>query len=488
VFDLTLDMDVRSIDAAPGDEAVFSFTITNQGNSGDTYRATHWQQSGPDDGVEFALNRTTFATDVGESVDGSITVTLDAGSVADLPAGETITFILKVTSAKNANVSRSLTGSVVIEHLASAEIAPLDSDTIPVMPGEDKSITFDVTNTGNGDALITPTANVPEGWEVRTTEPSVYLVTGETKTIQMFITVAHTASAGTHGVVLVTKAGDVTLATVPVDFVVDWLPRVTVALDGSHNRNLTQGEELTMEFRVTNSGNGPDFITVEFSGLSRGVEAEARPNFKDLAQDEIGTFIIAFTASDDAELLVGRYTVTFVYAEGVDREAVMVNITIEQKIDDPKPPNGNGNGGGDDDGFPIWIIGVIALVAVIAIVGYFVFVSGSRRVDDSKLEEEFFKDSRSEEATSAVLAEEMASRTTPPRPPAMEAPEAPPQAGVDWVDPGSGEGVAPEAAPAPVPVAAPAKAGACPECGNAMQSMGPGGGAYCPMCGHQEGT
>ncbi|UCC92990.1 MAG: S8 family serine peptidase [Thermoplasmata archaeon] len=484
VFDLSLEMDVRSIDTAPGEEAPFEFTITNNGNAGDTYRVTHWQQSGPDDGVTFTLNRTTFATAVGETVHGGIVVALDAASATDLPAGETIAFIVKVTSAKNANVSRSVTGSVVIKHLPSAEIAPLDSDTLPVMPGEEKSLTFDVTNTGNGEDLLTPTATVPEGWEVRTSEPSVFLTQGETKTVQMWITVSLTATAGDHDVVLVIKSGEDVLTTKDLTFVVDWLPRVSVSLDGSHNRNLTQGQELTMEFRVTNSGNGPDFITVEFSGLSRGVEAEARPTFRDLAQDEIGTFIIAFTAANDAELLIGRYTVTFVYAEGVERESVQVNITIEQRTVEP-PPNGNGNGGDDDEGFPIWLLGLIIGIVVAIVVGYFLFTSAQRRRSDSKMEEDFFKDSRSERATSEVLADEMASRRVPPPPPAAEVP--PPAATEEeaWAE-GGVEESEDTASPEVAPVAAPAAGGSCPECGNAMQPMGPGGGAYCPMCGHQE--
>jgi subtilisin family serine protease/uncharacterized membrane protein len=491
VFALNLVMDTRTIDAAPGDEALFEFSITNEGNAGDTYRATHWQQSGPNKGVEFTLNRTTFATAVGETLMGSITVSLDADSVADLPAGEKITFILKITSAKNEVVSSSITGSVIIEDLQAVAISPPDSENIPVAPGEDKSITFDITNNGNSDALITPTATVPEGWDVRTSEPSTYFLQGETKTIQMWVTVVPTASSGYHDVTLVVKIADTTLDTFPLQFIVDWRPQINVALNGPFERNVTQGEELTMEFRVTNSGNGPDFITVEFSGLSRGVEAEARPNFKDLAQDEIGTFIIAFTVADDAELLIGMYTVTFVYADGVDRESMMVNITIEQKTIEPPPP-GNGNGGGDDDGFPLWLLGVIALVAVLAVVGFFMFSSSQRRRHDSKMEEAFFKDSRTEEATSAVLAEEMASRRTPPPPPPVEAPPLPTAPVDDQVAPTSGEAMdqEPSTAPSPdpAPVAAPSKAGPCPDCGNAMQPMGPDGGAYCPMCGHQEGA
>ena len=105
------------------------------------------------------------------------------------------------------------------------------------------------------------------------------------------------------------------------------------------------------------------------------------------------------------------------------------------------------------------------------------------------MEEAFFKDSRKEEATSAVLEEEMASRRTPPQPPtppASEVAPSPPPGDDVWVDTGTGESATQE--PVPTPVAAVSKGSACPDCGNAMQSLGPDGGNYCPMCGHQEGA
>jgi uncharacterized membrane protein/subtilisin family serine protease len=482
VFSLSMELDVRSVEAVPGEEIDFVFSITNDGNTGDTYKVIYWQQAGPDDGVEYSLDRATFATVVGETVTGTITVSLDATNMADLPAGETIAFILKATSVNNGNVSATETGSVVLKHLKGLQITPPDSENIPVMPGEDKSFTFDITNTGNSEDLITPTADVPDGWEVRTSEPSVYLELGETKTVQMWVTVSSTASAGSHEVTVMTMSGEVVLATTLLNFVVDWQPDLTVVLEGASNRNLTQGEELTLEIRVTNSGNGPDFVTVEFGGLTRGVEAEARPTFNDLAQDEIGTFIIVFTASDDAELLIGRYRVIFGYFDGLEFETVNINITIEKKTVDPVP-NGNGNGG-EDDGFPMWLLGVIALVAVGAVVGILLFTMARRRRTGSIMEDDFFKDDRSERATSAVLEEEMASRRTPPPPPSSEAPTSASGSGDEWVD--STSGGEPEATPPPVAAAAPASGGSCPDCGNAMQPMGPDGGAYCPMCGHTE--
>ncbi len=481
VFALLMDLDPRSIEAAPGEEAVFEFSLSNEGNAVDTYSVIYWQQSGPDSGVEFALNRSTFATPVGETLTGSLTVTLDAASVADLPAGETITFIIKAESRNNPTVHMSLTGSVVIKQLKAVSIVPPVSDTLPVMPGEDKSFTFDLVNEGNGDDLVTPTAVVPEGWEVRTQEPSVYLTPGETRTVQMWVTVSPTATAGNHDVTLVAKVGELELDTSPLTFVVDWLPRLNVIVVGSYDRNMTQGEELTVEFRVTNTGNGPDFVTAEIGTLSRGVTAEARPNFKELAQDEIGTFIVAFTAAEDAELLVGRYRITFIYAEGVERLTTQVNVTIELKDDGTEPPD-NGDDDGDDGGFPVWLLGVIALVAIVAVVGFFMFSSSSKRRQDAKMEEEFFKEGgRRERETSAVLQEELASRETPPPPPPSEPPQG------EWVDSATMGAVTPEPAPEPEPEA-PKSAGACPSCGNAMQSLGPDGGSYCPMCGHQEGA
>jgi hypothetical protein len=218
---------------------------------------------------------------------------------------------------------------------------------------------------------------------------------------------------------------------------------------------------------------------VEFGPLSRGVSAEARPNFRDLAQDEIGTFIIAFAATEDAELLPAKYSVFFIHAESVERVTVQVNITIELKTVDPGP--GDPDDDDDDDGgFPLWLLGVIGVVAVLAVVGVFILMGMQRRRTDSKMEEAFFKEGgRSERETSAVLEQEMAARRAPPPEPDVAEAPGPAPAPERVATPG------PEATPAPV--AAPAAGGPCPECGNAMNPLGPDGGMYCPMCGHQEG-
>jgi hypothetical protein len=407
-----------------------------------------------------------------------VVVSLDEAFVADLPAGVTITFVLKVESVKSGfTVSRSLTASVVIQQLRSIAIVPPSQEEFPVMPGEETSLTFDLTNTGNGEDMVTPAALVPDGWEWRTLEPSVLIASGETKTVQIWVTASLTATAGGHQVTLVAKVGEETMDTSPLDFVVDWFPRLTVSVDGSYDGNLTRGEELIMEFRVTNSGNGPDTVIVEFSGLTPGVTAEARPASRELAQDAIGTFIIAFTASADAGLLIGHYRVTFVYAEGVERHQVQVNITIEQGTVDPKPSDPD-NGNGDDGGIPFLLIGIITAILVIIVVGYFAFMATHRRRDDVTMEEAFFKDNQKDRTTSAVLEEEMASRREPsPSPP-------PPTEKGEWVDTDTQEPTG--RGPEPTPVAAPQAVASCPECGNTMQTIGPDGGRYCPMCGHKE--
>ncbi len=498
VYKQVMDLTPPSMEAAPGEDAVFEFAITNAGNAMDTYKVTYWQQSGPSEGVEFVVNRTSFATDVGLTVYGSMTVSLDAGSVAELPAGESITFIIKAESVNPSGGSVSVTGSVVIKQLESVGITPPFNEEIPGMPGEEVSLTFDVTNTGNGDDLLTPTATVEDGWEVRTSEPSVYLTAGETRTIQMWVTVSVTASAGSHPVTLrVLSEEEAELAAYTIAFLVDWVPRVTVALDGDWDTNMTQGEEVSFQFRVTNAGNGPDEVSVEFGGLSRGITTEARPESKALAQDEIGTFIIVFKASDDAELLAGKFRVTFVYAEGVERKTVQVNVTIEQKPIDPGP-----QGPDPDDvedflsGIVLWGIIMIVLMVVLAVAGYMVTNKARQLRKDAKLKEEFFKGGdRSERTTAAVLEEERASRQAPPPPPAdvsawEESPTAPTPAPAYTDTPAQAPAPAYSGGPAtaPVPAAEPAPQAPtnCPDCGNALAPVGPGGGRYCPMCGYQE--
>jgi len=481
VLGMRLDMDALSINAAPGEEAVFDFSITNEGNTGDLYDASFWQQSGPSDGVTMELSRMSFTTDVGETVQGNFTVSLDPASVGDLPAGEKVTFILKVESRKSlGTISRSVTGSVVIQLLTAVDLVPPGLEEYPLMPGEEVDLIIDLVNKGNGAALVTPAMMAPGGWEFRSAEPSVYLETGQSKSLQVWVTAPGTADAGDHTVALRAMVGGKALDTEELTFSVDWLPAITVSLTGSPNRNLTQGQEVTFEFRVTNVGNGPDSVTVEFGGLSRGLTAESRPALRDLAKDEVGTFIVVFNASLDAELLAGNYRVTFSFAEGLDTRTYNLNITIEQRYIEPPPDDDDDDDGG---GIPTWLIMAAVLAAVLVVVGVLLMTFAGRRRAEAKMEETFFKDTRREETTSSVLEDEMAHRRGPPPPPSeATAPPAPPAD--EWVDSGSGAAVAPAAE---VAQAAPARGGACPSCGNAMQPLGPDGGMYCPMCGHQEG-
>lgn len=481
VLGMSLEMDVLSITAAPGEDAVFQFSVTNEGNTGDLYDASYWQQSGPTDGVSMELSRMSFTTDVGQTVQGTFTVSLDAASVEDLPSGEKVTFILKVESRKSLGTfSRSVTGSVVIELLTAVDLVPPGQEQFPLMPGEEVDLIIDLVNMGNGAALVTPSMLAPEGWTFRSAEPSVHLETGESRTLQVWVTAPGIADAGEHLVTLRAMVGGVALDSEELVFRVDWLPSIRVMLTGSPDRNLTQGQEVTFEFRVTNVGNGPDSVTVTFGGLSRGLTAESRPASRDLAKDEVGTFIVVFNASNDAELLQGSYRVTFTFAEGLDTRTRSLNITIEQRYVEPPPDDDDDDDGG---GIPSWLMLAAVLVAVLVVVGVLLMTFAGRRRAEAKMEETFFKDTRREETTSSVLEDEMAHRRGPPPPPSeATAPPAPPSD--EWVDSGSGEAAAPAAGVAP---SAPPRAGACPSCGNAMQPLGPDGGAYCPMCGHQEG-
>jgi subtilisin family serine protease len=479
IYDLSLVLETRSIDAAPGEDAVFDFSLTNIGNTNDTYKVTYWQQSGPTTGVDFEINRSTFATPVGVTNYGRLTVSLDAGAVDKLPAGVSITFVIKAESARPNTISKSDTASVIIEPLMLIEITPPDSERYFVGPNEDMTFTIDISNYGNGANMVTPSVVVPEGWEWRSAEPSVFLEPGETKTIQMWVTVSSTADAGSHDIDVVASV-DEPEDSIPLRFIVDWIPDIEVRLDGSYDRNLTLGQELTMNFRVTNSGNDQDSITVEFSGLTQGLTAEARPMGKDLAMDEIGTFVVVFTADENAKVTSGQYRVTFIYAGGGERDSVIVNISVQGKVidDDPqKPENGD-----DDGGIPIWVFGLIGAVVIVVLLAVFLMKSSGLRRDDAKLEESFFKDDRHDEATSAVLEEEMASRRGPPPPPPSEAAPAPAVEASEWEESGPAASTA-----EPAPVAAPTGGKPCPSCGNSMQSLGPGGGSYCPSCGHQEG-
>ncbi|MCK4969288.1 MAG: hypothetical protein KAS77_02125, partial [Thermoplasmata archaeon] len=353
-------------------------------------------------------------------------------------------------------------------------------ETFNVLPGDRLDMIVEYVNEGNGPDTVTPTMIVPEGWEWSPAVPSIYLQPGEAGTIQIWVTVAVIAQAGPHLVVSQALVGEDVLSRIDINFVVDWTPGISVRFEGPHDTNLTQGEELTMEFRVTNTGNDEDTVTVEFAGLTQGLTAEAKPPSVQLDVAGIATVIVAFNANDDAALGPKVCRVIFKHADETDQTQVQVNITIQKKAGttDPDDPTDDD----DEGGISMMIIGIIVLVVIIILVAVFLMSSTSTRRSDSKMEEDFFK-ARDDKATSAVLQEELAYRQAATPPPAtIEPPETAPAS--DWEESPT-EPVA-DAVAEPTG-AAPPRGGACPDCGNAMESLGPGSvGMYCPMCGHKE--
>jgi subtilisin family serine protease/uncharacterized membrane protein len=472
VLGLTVVLDKISQDARPGDTVTFQFEITNIGNTLDTYRVSYRQTSGPTSGVSFDLPRATFTAQVAETVTGELMVILDADAVSDLAVNDQIAFDLSVVSAINITVGHKVPGSVIIKQLHSVSITPPTQETFNVLPGDTLDMVVEYVNEGNGPDTITPTMTVPEGWEWESTEPTIYLQPGEAKTVQIWVTVVATAQAGPHPLVAHALIGEDVHSNIDINFIVDWTPSISIRLDGPQELNITQGEELTLEFRVTNTGNDRDTVTVEFAGLTRGLRVEARPPSVQLDVAGIATVIVVFNATEDAELLRGTYRITFKHADETDLTQVQVNITIQKKAgttdpDDPTDPD-------DEGGISMMVIGIIVLVVIIILVAVFFMRSGSSRRSDSKMEEDFFK-AKDDKATSAILQEELASRRAPIPPPAtIEPPETAPVS--DW-----------EESTTEPAVAAPSRSGACPDCGNAMESLGAGSdGMYCPMCGHKE--
>jgi len=475
VLGLTLVLDEASKDAQPGETVTFQFQITNVGNTLDTYEVSYRQTAGPTNGVSFELSRAIFTTQVDETVTGDLMVILDAAAVSDLVVNDKISFDLSVVSNMNDTIGQKVAGSVLIMHLHSVSITPPAQDTFNVLPGDPFDIIVEYVNEGNGPDTVTPAMSVPDGWEWSLAEPSIYLQPGEAKTVQIYLTVAGTAQAGLHPVSIQALVEEDVLSSIDINFVVDWTPSISVRLDGPHETNITQGEEITMEFRVTNTGNDEDAVTMEFAGLTGGLTADATPPSVDLDIAGIATVIVVFNATDNADVLQGVYRVIFRYANEVEQTTVQVNITINKKagtIDPDKPTE-------DDGGISLMLIGIIALVVIVILVAVFLMRSGSLMGSDSKMEDDFFK-TRDDTTTSAVLQAELASQQTPiPSPATIEPPETTTTS--EWAEPIT------EPVAVPEPAGAAASGGACPDCGNAMERLGPdSGGMYCPMCGHKD--
>ncbi len=469
VFRLSLDLDKRSVNLAPGEETTIEFILSNIGNAPDTYKVSLSQTSGPTLGVELNIPRTTFSVLDGEAVTGELSVALDAAHVDDLPMGETITFNVHAASVNEPTTGDLATASVLIQQLHLVTIPLPFEDEFYLSPGDPVTVVVEIRNDGNGAEVVTPQCTVPEGWDWEYVGGDIVVPTGESQSVQFKVLTPNNALAGTHTVTALAVVGTEALDSFNLTFHVDRAPSISVRLNGPYDRNMTRDAEISMEFAVTNAGNAPDQVSVEFARLSGGLAAEARPESLSLGVDEKGTVTVVFSTTTKAELLAGTYDVIFRFAEDVMLVTVTVNITI-------KLAAGNGTPGPDDgddeesesSGALVLLVALIAAAVAIVVA---VAILARRRRTSTKDQEVFFM-GREEPKTPDYLETEQPSTRAPPPPPPprVRSPEA-----------------TVEAAPAAVP-APRAKGSSCPECGNNMEPMIPAGsGMYCPICGHQEG-
>jgi hypothetical protein len=404
---------------------------------------------------------------------GNLTVSLDSEHAKDLLVGETITYNLVATSINAPAKGDLVTGSVVIKQLHAVTIPPPQDEEFFLSPGDPVPIVMDFTNDGNGVELVTPELVVPEDWDWEYEGGDISIEIGGTRTAQLKVLTPSNALQGTHTVTVMAVSNGKALDSYDLTFIVDWAPSISVRLDGASDRNLTRGFELAYEFRVTNTGNAPDTVSVVVERLTRGLTADIIPESVNLGVDDVGTFTIVFNASKDAELLIGTYDIRFRFAEETKFTLTSVNITI-------KLASGGGPSGPDDDDDDKGSINfgaIIILVAIVAVAAAAVVAVAlmSRSKRSSRQDEEAFFMGKEEPQVPDYLGEEEAKRPLPPPPPPrVGEPDGLPDPGMDA---------------APIPVTTSVSGGAsCPECGNAMEPIGPGSpGKYCPMCGHKEG-
>jgi uncharacterized membrane protein len=474
VYRVDLDIQPRSQRAEPGETKTYEFTIFNLGNGPDTFRVDYLQDGGPTNGVTFTLPRATFSLEKGGQISGNFSVALDLAKIQLLTADETIAFRVRVFSVNDAGAGDAELGSLIIDQLNALTFQDPKPDGASLAPGDPIPFDVEIFNGGNGVDQGSIELDLPDGWTFTVQPSSFSLEVDGITTVQVIVSSPITAEGRTHNVTFNVKASDGSITdSFVVRLDVDWIPGIKVTLEGNYSREMTQESEISFVFRVTNMGNGPDDVTVEFGPLVRGLRAEARPISVNLGIGDIRTVEVVFNASADAELRQGAYDIIFRFAEDMWSLTVPVNITTLLKSGGPT--NG-GNGDDDDEGTSLLAYLGLAIGIVVALV-VVVFLMSKKRVSVKREEETFFV-SKGEKQTASVLADERAThreepetRRPLPRPPSLDEPPAAPPA------------VIPEAAPA-----APGAPPKCTECGSTMQPLSPPEtGFYCAMCGTRVG-
>lgn len=259
--------------ADPGSSVVLAYTVKNVGNLGGTFNLVlsvppGWTVS---QAIPPAVTLATGATTVVQA-----TVQVPANALAG-----SYRATLTATDQANSSVSASGAATIEVSKRAALTIGPDFDDPTAYTPGRIVTYTTTLQNAGNFTDTVGLAASASRGWPVQLQPTSTVLGPGQSKQIQLELTIPPgqvalpknvTTITATSSLVAVPPVRDTAVITTSLAEI------AAVALTpAQQTQPLLDTKPVTFTFALLNSGSIPQSFALNLSGLPNGWQATLTP-------------------------------------------------------------------------------------------------------------------------------------------------------------------------------------------------------------------
>jgi uncharacterized membrane protein len=339
---MTVAVDPAAASGDPGATASYTFSITNTGNSEDTFDfyidalPSGWQaQYRISDGGAYVSQ---ILVPVGETRVVDVFVTTLA---SDGPGERSLT--LTVRSGLNHHITRDSTLSLTIAETHGLEVT---TGTTAKDGGSNEAIPFSFTVRNNGNALdyvSLPIPTPPLNWEATLSDTQFTLTPGASKTVYLNLRTPEGVWGGSH-TIMVTINSDETGEKHTLNFTVTIpaSPGLTVMLVQKNN-DIKAGEDGSFTFNLSNTGNTYEQVSLKVQGKYSSWFNLPQASVNMAPGDTREITVIASPPGNTPSM---DTTASFSATLSSNGESILKSLTLSIEGAPPPPPTDDGDEGG----------------------------------------------------------------------------------------------------------------------------------------------